>query len=145
MVAGERELYQRFAAYDEEELLRILTAERAKYRTAALAAAALVLAQRGVAPPTLFVTPGPPAVAAQPAARGPGQARPKSSYQLIDLLVDALLALLAAWGWKKLWAWTEGPNWGGPLGDVAYWVLTFGFLCSVFSLRQRWRAMEWRD
>lgn len=131
----ERELYQRFADYDDEVLLRILTAERARYRTEALAAAEMVLIQRGVAPPTLFTAPEPP-----PAH---GKARPKTPYQFIDLLVDALLLLVVGWAWNKLWLWTEAPNWGGPLGNVAYWVLTFGFLCSIYSLRQKWRAKEW--
>ena len=139
MVAGERELYERFAAYDDEELLRILTAERAKYRREALVAAHMVLVHRGVAVPTLFVEPEPLPTQA------PSLVRAKNSYQLIDLCVDVLLVLLAAWGWKKLWSWTEGPSEGGPLGNAAYWVLTYAFLCSVFSLRQKWRAKKWRD
>jgi hypothetical protein len=138
VVAGERELYERFVNYEDEELLRILTVERARYRREALVAAQMALARRGVAVPTLFIEPEPPATAAQ----GGPMTRPKRPYQPIDLCVDALLVLLAAWGWKKLWGWTEAPYWVWPLGSVAYWVLTFGFLCSVYSLRQRWRAKE---
>ncbi|MBV8859068.1 MAG: hypothetical protein JOZ02_19205 [Acidobacteria bacterium] len=143
MLAGERELYQRFVAYDDEELLRILTVERAQYRSEALAAAELVLMHRGVAPPTFFHAPGPTAVVAPPAAPQGRGAGPGSPYELPDLCVDALFFLIAAWGWKKLWDWTEAPNWGGPLGSVAYWVLTFAFLCSIYSLRRKWRAKEW--
>ena len=139
MVAGERELYERFVDYEEEQLLRILTVERAMYRPEALAAAELVLMRRGVAPPTFFPAP------LSPAPHVGGHARAKSHYQFIDLYVDALLVLLAVWGWMKLWVWTEGPNGGGPLGNVAYWVLTYGFLCSVFSLRQEWKAKMWRN
>ena len=135
MAAGGRELYQRFADYDDEELLRILTVERGRYRREALVAAEMVLWQRGVATPTLFTAPEP--LAAHLAARA------KSPYQFIDLLVDALLLLLVVWAWKTLWVWTEEPNWGGPMGSVAYWVLTFEFLCSVYSLRQRWRTKRW--
>ena len=137
MVAGERELYQRFADYDDEELLRILTAERAKYRREALAAAEVVLARRGVAPPPALSTAlGPPA----PPARG----RAKSPYQFIDLCVDALLVLLAAWAMKRLQVWTQGPG-AGLWGDITYYPLMLGVLYSAFSLRRRWRAKEWRD
>ena len=135
MLAGERELYERFADYDDEVLLSMLTAERARYRSEALAAAEMVLMHRGVAPPTFFAAPVPSASHVA--------WRPKTKYQFIDLLVDALLLVLTVWGWKKLWVWTEGPNWEGLLGSVAYWVLTYGFLCSVYSLRQRWRTKKW--
>jgi hypothetical protein len=138
VLAGERELYERYVGYDDEELLRILTVERRKYRREALSAAEMVLRQRarGILP-ALDAAPEPPAPQAGGRARGP--------YQFIDLCVDALLILLAAWGWQKLWVWTEAPFWVWPLGSVAYWGLTFAFLCSVYSLRQRWRTKKWRD
>ena len=138
MVNGRKSLHELFADYDEERLLRILTAERAMYRPEALAAAEWVLVRRGVAPPTFFPDPQPPA---QPAG---GQARAQGSYQLHDLCLDAYLFLLVVWGWTKLWEWTTGPDAGGSVGDVAYWVLTYLFLCSVYSLRRKWRA-KWRD
>ena len=136
MVARERELYERFADYDDEELLRILTAERAKYRREALAAAEMVLTQRGVAPPTLFTAPGPPA----PQAQG----RQKSPYQFIDLCVDALLAALVYWALQKLWGWTQSPR-HPPQSEMAFLALAAGLLWSVISLRRKWRAKEWRD
>jgi hypothetical protein len=142
VVAGERELYQRFADYDDEELLRILTAERAKYRRAkyrreALAAVEMVLMQRGVAPPpVLFTAPGPPAPQVQ--------ARQKSPYQFIDVCVDALLAALVYWALQKLWVWTQSPR-HPPQSDMAFLALAAGLLWSVISLRRRWRTKEWRD
>ena len=139
MLTRQKSLYELFADYDEERLLRILTEERAMYRPEALAAAEKVLMRRGVAPPTFFPAP------ASPAPHVGGHARAKSPYYFIDLCVDALLVLLVVWGWKTLWVWTEEPNGGGALGNVAYWVLTYGFLCSVFSMRQKWRAKKWRD
>ena len=140
MLPRERELYRRFADYDDEELLRILTVERAQYRSEALAAAELVLLHRSHGAPTLSHAPGPPATVAQTAPQGGQGARPKSPYELPDLFVDAFLVMLAVWGWQKLWVWTEAPYWVWPLGSVAYWGLTFGFLCSVYSLRQKWRS-----
>ena len=137
MLSRQKSLYELFADYDEERLLRILTEERALYRPEALAAAEKVLLNRGVAPPTFFPAP------ASPAPRVGGPAPAEGSYEFIDLCVDALLALLVVWGWEKLWVWTEGPNGGGPLGNVAYWVLTYVFLCSAFSLRQKWRTKKW--
>ena len=139
MVAWERELYERFAGYDDEVLLRILTAERAKYRTEALAAAETVLMQRGVALPLVpFDEPEPPAPNVK------GQARPKSPYQFIDLCVDLLLFALVYWALTKLHDWTHPPE-GVPLGDLIFCALTLGLLGSVFSLRRKWRAKEWRD
>ena len=135
MVTGQKSLYELFADYDEERLLRILTAERAMYRPEALAAAEQALIRRGVAPPTFFPEPEPPA----PQVGG----RAKTPYQFIDLCADALLVKLVIWGWMKLWVWTEGPYAAAPLGGAAYWVLTFGFLCSVYSLRQKWRSKRW--
>ena len=134
MLTRQKSLYELFADYDEERLLRILTEERTLYRPEALMAAEKVLMGRGVAPPTFF-----PDSSAQQVG---GQAQ--GSYQFIDLCMDVLLLLLVVWGWKKLWVWTEGPYAESPFGAAAYWLLTFGFLCSVYSLRQRWRA-KWRD
>ena len=135
MVTRQKSLYELFADYDEERLLQILTVDRAVYRPEALAAAEMVLTARGVALPTFF-----PDQAAPPAGR-----QAQGSYQLSDLGLDASLLLLGIWGWTKLWEWTAGPNVGGALGDVAYWVLTYMFLCSVYSLRQKWRANNSRD
>jgi hypothetical protein len=137
VVTRRKSLYELFADYDDERLLRILTAERAMYRPEALTAAEQVLTRRGVPTPTFFPEPEPPAQHVGPRAQNP--------YQFIDLWVDALLLVLVVWGWTKVWVWTEGPYGGGPLSGLAYWVLTFGFLCSVYSLRQKWRAMKWRD
>jgi len=137
--AKQKSLYELFAGYDEERLLRILTVERAMYRPEALTAAEKVLTRRGVAPPTFFPAP------VSPAPHVGGHARAKSPYHFIDLCVDAVLALLVVWGWKTLWAWTEAPNVGGAFGNIAYWVLTYVFLCSVYSLRRRWRVKKWRD
>ena len=134
MLPGERDLYRRFAAYDDEELQRILTVERAKYRREALRAAEMVLTQRARG-----MTPAPDTA---PVSHAPqAQARPKSPYELPDLFVDAFLVMLAVWGWKKLWVWTEAPYWVWPLGSVAYWGLTFAFLCSIYSLRRKWRSL----
>ena len=138
MVAGERELYQRFADYDDERLLRILTAERAKYRSEALAAAEMVLRQRGVALPTLFTAPEPPAAPARV------RTRPKSPYQLVDLVFDVLLACLVCWALVKLWSWTmAAPEW--LWHQVAFYTLAAQLVGSAVALRRRWRAKEWRD
>ncbi len=134
MVVDEKDLYWRFADYDDEELLRILTVERARYRDEALAAAEMVLAGRGVAPPTLFRPSEPPPPQ--------GRARPKSPYQVIDLIVDALLLLVVVWGLTMLHLWTRTPA-GGPLGDAAFCALGFALLCSARSLRRRWREKQW--
>ena len=139
MPVDQIELYRRFAAYDDETLWHILTTERAQYRGEALVAAEMVLRHRGVTPP-----PAPSHEAEPPpAAYGVAAARPQVPYQFIDLFVDVLLVMLAVWGWKKLWAWTEAPNWGGVLGSLAYWALTYAFLSSLYSLRRRWRAKQW--
>ena len=137
MLTGQKSLYELFAEYDEERLLQIVTAERAMYRPEALAAAEMVLTHRGVALPTFFTEPEPPS--ADAAVQGPR----KSPYQFIDLCVDVLLVLLVVWGWKRLWAWTDELSGGGPFSTIAYWFMTYGFLCSVYSLRQRWRTKGW--
>ena len=138
MIAGERELYQRFAVYDDEALLRILTAERAQYRSEALAAAEMVLRQRGVAPPTLFTAPEPPAAPAQV------RTRPKSPYQLIDLAFDVLLVCLVGWALVKLWSWTmAAPEW--LWHQVAFYTLAAQLVGSAVALRRRLRTRGWRD
>ena len=133
-----RELYQRFADYEDDELLRILTAERAKYRSEALAAAEMVLVQRGVAPPTLFTAPEPPAV------RVRGRTRPVSPYQFVDLVFDTLLVCLVCWALVKLWSWTmAAPEW--LWHQVAFYALAAQLVGSAAALRRRWRTKEWRD
>ena len=143
MIPGERELYQRFAAYDDEELLRILTDERANYRSEALAAAEMVLTQRGVAPPTFFATPGPLAAAGSPATQGRA-ARPKPPYQLIHFAFDVVLLWLVCWALAKLWSWTmSSPEW--LWNQLAFYVLASQLVGSAAALRRRWRTKEWRD
>ncbi|MFL6254623.1 MAG: hypothetical protein ACJ74T_06350 [Pyrinomonadaceae bacterium] len=136
MLPGERELYRRFAAYDDEELLRILTAERAKYRGEALAAAEMVLTQRGVAPPTLFPTPGPPTAAGT-------ATRPKNPYQLTHFAFDVLLLCLVCWGVGKLWAWTIATSLG-VWSQLVFYVLAAQLLGSAAALRRKWRAKKWK-
>ena len=136
-LADEKKLYRRFSAYDDKELLRILTVERAQYRDAALAAAEQVLMRRGVAPPTLYATPGPRAVVA-----GQATTRPKSPYQLIDFGFDALLFLLVCWAIGKLWAWTISSTWG-LWGQLAFYALAPQLLGSAVALRRKWRAKQW--
>ncbi len=136
MVAEERELYRRFAAYDDEELLRILTVERAQYRSEALAAAEIVLAQRGVATPTFFTATEPPGVHVKK------QARPKSPYQLVDLVLDALLVCLVCWALIKLWSWTmASPEF--LWHQVAFYTLAAQLVGSAIALRRRWRTKSW--
>jgi hypothetical protein len=145
MVAGERELYQRFAVYDDEELLRILTAERAQYRREALAAAEMVLTQRGVAPPAAPYPDLPlwPPKIEPPPAQAQRPLTPKTPYQLIDLFFDVLLIGFVFWAMKKLesWALMSGEVWGG----ITYGVLFIALIRSASSLRERWRAKKWRD
>jgi hypothetical protein len=139
VIAGERELYQRFADYDDEELLRILTDERAQYRSEALAAAEMVLMQRGVALPLV-----PFGATEPPAPHAKGQARPKSPYQLIDAAFDVLLVCVVCWAIVKLWAWTmASPEWGWS--QLVFWLLAPQILSSAVALRRKWRAKEWRD
>ena len=134
MFAGERELYQRFAAYDDEELLRILTVERAHYRGEALTAAENVLMRRGVAPPTFFPAPAPPA----PQAQG----QPKGPYQFVHFAFDVVLLALVCWAIGELWAWTIATPWG-LWAQLAFYVMTLQLLASAAALRGRWRAKEW--
>ena len=136
MLVREKELRRRFERLADDELLRVLTVERAKYRPEALAVAEMVLMHRGVAPPVHLDALGPPASPVK------GRARAKSPYQFIDLCVDALLALLVVWALEKLGDWTETP--GHAWGHILYWALTLGLLGSVFSLREKWRTKEWR-
>ena len=137
MVAGERELYQRFADYDDEELLRILTVERAHYRGEALAAAERVLARRGVEPPPFFNAPWPP-----PAAHPYVKARAKSPYEPIDLLVDALLFGFLYWVTGEMVVGSVLPeSW---LADGAVRLLLISLLTlGVMYLRQAWRTKVW--
>lgn len=141
MLVGERELYRRFSSYDDEELLRILTVERAQYRGEALAAAELVLTQRGVPPPMFFATPGPAAVAAAPATPG-GATRPKSPYHFFHFAFDVVLFALVCWALGKLWAWTIADM-GGLWGQVAFYVMAGHLLASAAALRSKWRAVKW--
>src|SRR5687768_3298843 len=112
MFAGEQELSRRFAAYTDEELLRVLTADRAKYRPEALELVGRELSHRGLSPPPVAAPP--PAKVGPRAADGRGQGRPKSPYQLIDLLFDAALGVFAVWAVIKLVEWTAalGGFWG---------------------------------
>ena len=138
MAAGQGEIYRRFAAYDDEVLMRILTADRAKYRREALAVAESVLVQRGVAPPTLLPAPWPP-----PAPPG-AKARTQSPYQFVDLLFDTLLVWLVCWALVKLWSWTmSSPEllWQ----QAAFYILAGQLVASAAALRRRWRTKVWRD
>lgn len=138
VVVGERELYQRFADYDDEELLRILTVERAQYRSEALAAAEIVLAQRGVATPTFFTAPEPPVVHVK------NQARPKSPYLFIDLVFDLLLVCVVCWSLGKLWAWTMAPaEW--EWSQFLFYILAPQVIGSAVTLRRKWRTKKWWD
>ena len=137
MLAGERELYQRFAAYGDEELLRILTVQRAHYRPEALLAADRVLMQRrGVSPLTFIPAAVPPATPVK-VKRGT-----KGPYQAVDFLVDALLLGFLYW---VTWAMDVGSmmpeSWlaDGAARLLFVTLLTFG----VMYLRQVWRTKEW--
>lgn len=139
MQATRTEFCELFADYDEERLLQILTAERANYRGEALAAAEIVLLQRGVAPPL-----APFSAPELPATDVKGRARPKSPYQLIDAAFDVLLVCLVCWAIVKLWAWTMvSPEWGWS--QFVFWLLAPQVLGSAVALRRKWRAKEWRD
>lgn len=139
MFAGERELYQRFVAYDDEELLRILTVERAHYRSEALAAAETILVQRGVATPTFFDAPWPPpATHVNVNVKG----RAKSPYKAIDLVVDALLFGFLYWVTSEMDVGSVLPeSW---LADGAVRLLFVSLLTlGVMYLRQVWRTKVW--
>ena len=144
MFAGEQKLSERFAGFTDEELLRVLTADRAKYRPDALELAGRELSHRGLSLP---LAPPPPAAApaqVEPhAADDQDEERPESPYQLIDLFVDAALIGFAIWAVGKLNDWTEPM--GGFWGTIVYGVAFIGLIFSVSSLRKRWRAKEWRD
>ncbi|HEX6185424.1 MAG TPA: hypothetical protein VFZ44_16175 [Pyrinomonadaceae bacterium] len=141
MFAGEKELSRRFAAYTDEELLRVLTADRAKYRPDALELAGRELSHRGLSPPPDAAPP--PARVGPRAAGYQSQGRPKSPYQLIDLLLDAALGVFAVWAVVKLVEWTAAL--GGFWGSVVFCVTFLGLVVSFSSLLERWRSKKWRD
>ena len=137
MFAGERELYERFVRYDNEELLRILTVERVKYRPEALSAAELVLLHRGAAtPPTLHPTPGP-----SPPSVG-GRAGPLRPYRGIDLCGDVII-------FAALYYVTFQTDFGAIAPD--FWLLDcairllFGFFITLFAIyvRHAWQTTKW--
>jgi hypothetical protein len=139
--AGEKELYQRFVGYDDEELFRILTVERAQYRNEALAAAEMVLMQRGMPSPLVPAPLPAPSAQMSPPAAG-GQARPKRPYQLVDLFMDALFLTLLYWVTGEMDSGSVLPeSW---LADGAVRLL---FIASVtlivMYLRQVWRTKKW--
>ena len=138
MLVDQVELYRRFADYDDEVLWHILTVERAQYRGEALAAAEMVLRHRGVTPPAQHQGAREP----PPAAQAPAPARPKTPYQFVDVVFDALLFGLVCWALRKLWGWTGMP-FAGLWGELAFLMLTLGLLEAAVSLRRRWRAKEW--
>lgn len=136
MIVGERELYRRFVAYDDEELLRILTVERAQYRREALVAAELVLTERSLAPPRPFRAPAPPSVQTKGRAQRP--------YEPIDLLVDAILFGSLYWVTGMLGEGTLLP--GATLLDgVMRLLLSASVTVVVIYLRHGWRTKEWWD
>ncbi|MET0622799.1 MAG: hypothetical protein ABW250_07465 [Pyrinomonadaceae bacterium] len=142
MLVDEKELRQRYDAFGDETLLRMLTEERLKYRPDALAVAEEVLAQRGLSPPPEPFAPAPlPAPIEPPPHGAPNQARPKSPYGLIDFLVDMSLCGFVYWAMKKLEGWTL--PWAFPWSEVIYWAALLALLGSVFSLRERWRSIKW--
>jgi hypothetical protein len=144
VLAGEKELSQRFADYTDEVLLQILTTDRAQYRPDALELAGRELTHRGLSLPltTFTVAPSPPPVQATPQV-AQARKRPKSPYQFIDLLFDAALCVFAIWAVVKLVEWTDA------LGEVwshfVFWAAFFGLISSMSSLRKRWRTREWWD
>jgi hypothetical protein len=134
MLAGERELYQRFAAYDDEELLRLLTVERAQYRTEALSAAEVVLRQRGIPQPAPFIP--------QQAPPAPGRAWPGNPYRLIDLFVDAILFGTLYWVTSEMDGGSVLPESWLADGAVRLLVITLLTLLVTY-LRQGWRTKTW--
>jgi hypothetical protein len=141
MFVGERELYQRFIGYDDEELFRILTVERAQYRNEALAAAERVLMQRGMNPSLVPAAPSARAAQMSPPAAG-GQARPKRPYQLVDLFMDALFFTFLYWVTSEMDSGSVLPeSW---LADGAVRLLFIASLTLiVMYLRQVWRTKKW--
>ncbi|HEV3467783.1 MAG TPA: hypothetical protein VG148_00570 [Pyrinomonadaceae bacterium] len=143
MLVRDKSLGQRFAGYTDEELLRILTVERAQYRRVALEAAETELMRRGVAPPA-----PPPVGAPEPEVPEPGsgqeQNQPKSPYQLVDLFVDVVLFGLAFWSLDKLEGGPLLPG-AGFLDGVVRGLLATAVCTAALWLRHRWRAKEWRD
>jgi hypothetical protein len=141
MLPGERELYQRFAAYDDEELLLILTSERALYRREALVAAEMVLMRRSMAAQLPYeLPPLPPMQMSPPVAGGPAQ--PTSPYQAIDFVVDVLLIGSLYWlTWMLDIGSVIRESW---LADGAIRLLLFGLLTvGVMYLRNGWRTKTW--
>jgi len=134
VLAGERELYQRFVKYDDEVLLRILTVERAQYRSEALAAAELVLMHRSLAPPPPLPAPEPPGAHVKGGAKNP--------YEPIDLFVDAILFGSLYWVTGMLGEGTLLP--GATLLDgVMRLLLSASVTVVVIYLRHGWRTKEW--
>jgi len=137
--ATQKNLYELYADYDDEQLLRILTAERAMYRPEALAAAEKVLMRRGVDP--TFVPAPPPALAAQVMPTG-GRARPKNPYRPIDFFVDVLLFSFLYLTTRAMDVGSVLP--GSWLADAAVRMLFFASLTvGVMYLRHGWRTKDW--
>lgn len=139
MLATQKSLYQLYADYDDEQLLRIVTAERAMYRPEALAAAEKVLMRRGVDP--TFVPASLPALMAQVTPAG-APARAKNPYRLFDLFVDVLLL-------GFLYLITSEMDIGSVLPEswLADGIVRLFFFASltfvVMYLRQTWRTKVW--
>jgi hypothetical protein len=139
MRATQKSLYELYADYDDERLLRILTVERAMYRPEALSAAEKVLMQRDVSPP-LEPAP-PPAFTAQPMTTG-GRARPKSPYRPIDFGVDVLL-------FSFLYSTTRAMDVGSVLPEsllvdgAVRLLFIISLTVGVMYLRNGWRTKEW--
>lgn len=135
----QKNLYELYADYKDEQLLRILTAERAMYRPEALAAVEKVLMRRGVDP--TFVPAPLPAHTAQVMPAG-GPARSKNSYGPIDLFVDVLL-------FSFLYLITSEMDIGSVLPEswLADGVVRLFFFASltvcVMYVRQVWRTKVW--
>jgi hypothetical protein len=142
MLVDEKELRQRYAALGDDELVRMLTWERLKYRADALAVAEKVLSQRGLTPPPEPFAPVPlPAWPGPPPPGVPNPPRTKRVYGMADLLVDVLLFSFVGWAMGRLEVWTTPA--GRVWGEVIYYLTFFALLSSAMSLRQRWRAREW--
>lgn len=145
MLVGDKELGGLFAGYTDEELLRILTVERATYRRDAHEAAGMELVRRGLPlPPSPTPKTARRAEPKSPEDDAPEGARPKSPYQLIDLLVDVLLVVITMWVVVTLEGLRLTP-WGGLWDAAARTVLAVPVVVAEIYLHHRWRAIDWRD